>query len=273
MMPQVEDFLPIFWFLIALKAICGVLVGLWAQRPGLFAHDEEAPRWDRTVLDLKRLFVNVRFWALVIALCLLGGPIFQATNLYLPSRAEDLGLIQGAADHGWVWLKLLGTMMWIPGGLAVGLLAGRRAPGIAAVAMLGCFALTALGIGVSSLVWQLFLFVAMFEVVRQFMRWSHAGYMSEHMPQDLRATAIGCSITISGLGSVIFVWIAGYIWDADLASFQSTRPFQAAAVLGLIGCVGLFIFDRFCPIRQPLGEDTPAVEPDATLEEGSVNGS
>ena len=127
MTPQVDDFVPIFWFLVALKVVCGVLVGFWSQRPGQFAQDDESPRWDRTVTDLKRLIVNARFWALVIALCLLGGPVFQATNQYLPYRAEDLGLIQGAADQGWIWLKLLGTTMWIPGGLSIGLLAGRRA--------------------------------------------------------------------------------------------------------------------------------------------------
>ena len=273
--PQVANFLPVFWSLVAIKLGCGVLVGLWAQRPGRFAHDEEAPRWDRTILDLKRLATNARFWALVLALCLLGGPVFQATNLFLPyrARAPEIALIVGAADQGWIWLQLLRTVMWIPGGLAVTLLAGRRAPGIAAVIMLGCFAATCIGIGISEAAWQLFVFVALFEFMRQFMRWSHAGYLSEHMPQDLRATAIGCSITISGLGSTIFVWIAGYLWNPNLSGFDSSQPFLAAGLIGLVGCAGLFIFDRFCPIRQPLSEDTPAVEPDATPKTESVTKS
>ena len=268
--PHVANFLPVFWILVAIKMVCGVLVGFWSQRSGRFAHDEEAPRWDRTVMDLKRLMTNARFWALVLALCLLGGPVFQATNQFLPYRAEDLGLKSGAADHGWIWLQLLRTLMWIPGGLAVGLLAGRRAPGIAAVTMLGCFAMAGLGIGSSSITWQLFGCVALFEFVRQFMRWSHAGYLSEHMPHDLRATAIGCSITIAGLGSTIFAWTAGYLWNPNLSGFDSSQPFLAAGLVGLVGCAGLFIFDRFCPIRPPLPVDTPAVEPDATRAEGSV---
>ena len=248
--PQIGDFVFVFWILVAVKLVCGVMVGLWAQRPGRFAQDEPSPRWDRTVLDFKRLMSNVRFWALVGALCFLGGPVFQATNQFLPYRAEELGLKSGAEDHGWIWLQLLRTAMWIPGGLAVGLLAGRRAPGIVAVTMLGCFALTSLGIGSSSIAWQLFAFVALFEFTRQFMRWSHAGYLSEHMPEDLRATAIGCSITISGLGSTIFAWMSGYLWNPDLSNFQSSQPFLAAGLLGLTGCVGLFLFDRIIPIRQ-----------------------
>ena len=269
MTPQVGDFLPAFWFLAGVKVTCGVLVGFWAQRPGRFAHDEEAPRWDRTAVDLKRLMINARFWALVLALCLLGGPVFQATNQFLPYRAEDLGLKSGAADQGWIWLQLLRTLMWIPGGLAVGLLAGRRAPGVAAVAMLGCFALAGLGIGLSSIAWQLFFCVGLFEFVRQFMRWSHAGYLSEHMPNDLRATAIGCSITVSGLGSTIFAWIAGYLWNPGLSGFQSSQPFLTAAVGGLIGCAGLFIFDRFCPIRQRETEAARAEKLTGAQDKGS----
>jgi len=267
--PQVVDFVFIFWILVTVKLVCGVMVGLWAQRPGRFAQDQPSPRWDRTATDLKRLLGNPRFWALVGALCFLGGPVFQATNQFLPYRAEELGLKSGAEDHGWIWLQLVRTAMWIPGGLAVGLLAGRRAPGIVAVIMLGCFAMTGLGIGSSSIVWQLFACVALFEFVRQFMRWSHAGYLSEHMPEDLRATAIGCSITISGLGSTIFAWTSGYLWDPNLSSFQSSQPFLAAAVFGLTGCVGLFIFDRFIPIRQKTMDEPEETESTIALKKGS----
>ncbi len=105
-------------------------------------------------------------------------------------------------------MTLLKRLMWLPGGAAVGFLAGRRAPGIAAVLMFGTFSVMALGIGFSQVAWQLFASVAVFEFVRQFMRWSDAGYLSEHMPSELRSTAIGCSITFSGLGSTIFGWLA-----------------------------------------------------------------
>jgi len=144
----------------------------------------------------------------------------------------------------------LRTAIWIPGGLAVGLLAGRRAPGIAAVTMLGCFALASLGMGWSTIAWELFACAALFEFTRQFMRWSHAGYLSEHMPEDLRATAIGCSITVSGLGATTFAWVSGYVWDPNYSNFQSSPPFVAAAALGLTGCVALFVFNWFIPIRQ-----------------------
>lgn len=247
--PSVADFQIIFWLLTASTLICGVLIGLWGQRPGQFdRHDSQT--WEQTVRDLVTLTRNSRFWALVLAMCLLGGPVFQSSNQFLPYRAEDLGLKSGAADHGWIWLQLLKTVMWIPGGLAVGLLAGRRAPGIAAVIMLGSFALSALGIGESRVAWHIFCCVTTFEFVRQFMRWSHAGYLSEHMPSDLRATAIGCSITFSGLGSTIYAWSADHLWNPDMRGFHSSYPFLAAAFLGCVGSVGLMIFDRCIPIRQ-----------------------
>jgi hypothetical protein len=247
--PQVADFLPIFWLLAGSTLVCSVALGLWGQRPGRFEHDQE-PDWRRTISDLRQLVANPRFWALVLALCVFGGPIFVACNQFLPYRAEEVGLKSGAADQGWIWLQLLRTLMWIPGGLAVGLLAGRRAPGVAAVAMLGSFAVAALGVGESHIAWQLFCCMAAYEFVRSFMRWSHAGYLSEHMPEHLRATAIGCSITCAGTAGTIFSWLASFLWNPNAADFRSSSPFVVAAVIGLIGCAGLYVFDRFYPIRE-----------------------
>ena len=247
--PGVADFQAIFWLLAGSTLVCGVLIGLWGQRQGQFdRHDRQT--WEQTTKDLRTLARIPTFWALVIAMCILGGPVFQASNQFLPYRAEDLGLKVGAADNGWVWLQLVKTVMWIPGGLAVGLVAGRRAPGIAPVIMLGAFSLAALGIGESLVTWQLFTCVVTFEFFRQFMRWSHAGYLSEHMPSDLRSTAIGCSITFSGLGSTIFAWAADLLWNPAGVSFQSSDPFVAAAILGCVGSLGLMVFDRLSPIRK-----------------------
>ena len=257
MTPNVSDFHLIFWILTATTFVCGVLVGLWGQHPGRF--EQEVPAgWSRTLHDIGRLARTPKFWALVIALCLLGGPVFQASNQFLPFRAEDLGLKSGARDDGWIWLQLLKTLMWIPGGLAVGRLAGRRAPGIAAVIMLASFSLAALGIGMSGTAFQIFVYVAIFEFTRQFMRWSHAGYLSEHLPGGLRTTAIGFSITFSGLGSAIYAWAADALWDP---ATQSSQPIYAAALLGGVGCVGLFVFDRLRPIREPESVSSVSGEP------------
>ena len=248
--PALEDFEALFFLLTATTLVCGVLIGVWGQRPGRYLRDDP-PGWRQTTRDLRELSRSAKFWALVIPLCLIGGPIFQASNQFLPYKAESLGLKTGAHDTGWVWLSLLKTVMWIPGGAAVGLLAGRRAPGIAAVVMLGAFAIGAAGIGESRVAWQLFASVAVFEFVRQFMRWSHAGYMSEHMRPSLRATAIGFAITFSGLGSAIYAWVVPRIWDPSQADFTVEGPFRAALVLGLVGALGLWIFDRVSPIRDP----------------------
>lgn len=248
--PQVADFLPIFWLLFLTSTVSSIAVGIWGQHPGRFQL-QETPSWNQTLSDLVQLARNPKFWALVIPLALLGGPVFQASNQFLPYRAEDLGLKLGSEDRGWVWLKLLQTSMWIPGGAAVGLLAGRRAPGLAGVAMLATFSLSAMGIGLSTVGWQIFISVGIFECARQFMRWSHAGYMSEHMPDNLRATAIGCTIMFSGLGSAIYSWIAPAIWNPIQTDFESSTPIMAAAILGLAGAVGLWTYDFFRPIRKP----------------------
>jgi len=81
------------------------------------------------------------------------------------------------------------------------------------------------------------------------MRWSHAGYLSEHIPEDLRATAIGCSITIAGIGGTIASWSSDYLWSPAAPGFQSSVPFIVAAMIGLTGGVILFVSDRLHPIR------------------------
>ena len=244
--PLVVDFELVFWLMAASTFTGAILVGVWGQRKGRY-QQQSAFSWDQTLKDLALLVRNSKFWGLVIALCLLGGPMFQASNQFLPYRAQDIGLITGSQDQGWIWLQLLRTLMWIPGGAAVGLLAGRRAAGIAAVLILISYALSTLAIGLSAFPWQLFVCVATFEFVRQFMRWSHAGYLSEHLPGDLRSTAIGVAITFSGLGSAIYGWTADALWDP---ATQSSLPFYTAATIGIIGSIGLFIFDRFRPIRE-----------------------
>lgn len=254
--PTVGDFSYIFSFVTVTTMICGVGVALWGQRAGVFA-GEAKPNWSRIKQDVRELMGNPRFWALVLIMCGIGGPIFQAANQFLPYRADDVGLKNGAVDQGWLWLQLLKTFMWLPGGLAVGLVAGRRAPGYVGAGILALFSLTALAIGGSRGAAALFGAVALFEFVRQFMRWSHAGYLSEHMPDHLRATAIGFSITISGCSSTIYAWLAATIWKPGSPGFNSSQPFWIVSLLGLGGVVALVVFDRFIPIRQTVAAAAP----------------
>ena len=249
--PALLNFQIILGGLAALSMLAAAFMWYWGQRPGRFVADAPAKGLRETLSDMRRLAADARFWALVVSLCFLGGIVFQATNQYLRYRAEDAGLIDGAKDNGWILLCLLQTAIWIPGGLAVSFLAGRRASGLAGVVMLGSFSLAAGLIGWSSGAVALFVALGIFESARQFMRWSHAGYLSEHMPPDLRATAIGCSISIAGLSSAIWGYAALKVFSADAPDFDSTDPFWSAAVCGLIGAVGLFVFDRYIPIRRP----------------------
>ena len=73
--------------------LCGVLIGLWRQRPDRFEHTP-SPGWSQTLTDLKRLSCQPRFWALVATICLLGCPVFQTANQFLPYCAKELGLVQ-----------------------------------------------------------------------------------------------------------------------------------------------------------------------------------
>jgi hypothetical protein len=136
--------------------------------------------------------------------------------------------------------------------------------------MLAVFSLAALGIGASETAWQLFCCVALFEFTRQFMRWGNAGYLSEHMPSDLRATAIGCSVTLAGVGGTIASWGADHLWSPAAADFRSSSPFLAAALVGQAGSLLLFAFDRVRPIRGPQAVAPATVIPPAVAADTGV---
>jgi len=108
---------------------------------------------------------------------------------------------------GWILMELMRPLMWLPGGMAVGLLAGKRAPGYVAAFIFGCYGLASLGIGLSHSALALFGTVAVFEFLRQCMRWAQTGYFSEHMPADLRPTAMGWGIALSATGGSIFGFV------------------------------------------------------------------
>jgi MFS family permease len=178
-----------------------------------------------------------KYIVLVIALSLLGGPVFQATNVYRPYRAHDpqISLIVGAQDHGWAALEVTGYVMQLLGGLLVGFLAGKKASGWMAALMLGCFTLCGLGIGLAPNAVVLFAFSALFEVARQFMRWVQTGYVSEYVSEQQRAPAIGFSVTLSGIGSWAFNLLTRALQSPDSPNFSSALPFVIAAALGFLG--------------------------------------
>jgi len=183
------------------------------------------------------LFRFPQYVLLVTSLSFLGGPLFQATNVYRPYRARDpqIGLIVGSQDHGWAALEITGYVMQFIGGLLIGLMAGKKASGWMAALILGAFTALCLGIGLAPNAFLLFAFSALFELVRQFMRWIQTGYVSEYVSEAQRAPAIGFSVTLSGIGSWILNLVARWLQSPDSPDFSSAVPFEVAAVFGCLG--------------------------------------
>src|SRR5581483_2998954 len=78
---------------------------------------ESSSTWRQALLLLR----DPKYLALVVSLSLLGGPVFQATNVYRPYRARDasIGLIVGAQDRGWGALEITNYVMQLVGGLLI----------------------------------------------------------------------------------------------------------------------------------------------------------
>jgi MFS family permease len=185
------------------------------------------------------LFRFPKYVLLVFSLSLLGGPVFQAANVYRPYRVRDpqIGLIIGSQDHGWAALEITGYVMQLTGGLLIGLIAGRKKSGWIPALVLGGFAACGLGIGLAPNAVVLFAFSAVFELLRQFMRWIQTGYISEYVSEDQRSLAIGFSVTVSGIGSWAFNLLVRLIQSPDSPGFSSGLPFQVAATLGFFGTI------------------------------------
>jgi MFS family permease len=237
--PGPQDFIWLFCFHVMLSLTGAFLVWFWSRHPGQVQHQLTRGSW-KTNLALLRM---PRYLGMVIPLSIMGGPVFQTVNIYLPYRASDpeIDLIAGSADQGWSALLSAGYGMQLLGGIAILLLAGKKASARMASLVLASYAACSLGIGFSPNAYSLFLFASVFELFRQMMRWSQTGYISEHMPLDLRAPAIGFSTTLSGLSSTLFAFIIRQIQSPNSLDFSSSFPFFVGGTIGLTGALLLLI--------------------------------
>jgi len=97
----------------------------------------------------------------------------------------------------------------------------------------------------------------MFEFVRQFVRWLNTAFVSDQVPTELGAAAIGLSLAIGGIANALFGWAAASVWSGPTAS---AGPFLAAATLTVIGAVGFVLVSgpRLLTGPEPkLGTDSP----------------
>jgi MFS family permease len=237
--PGPQDFIWLFRFHVFLSLAGALLIWFWSRHPGEVQHQLAEVSW-KTNLALLRM---PRYLCMVIPLSIMGGPVFQTVNIYLPYRAADpeIGLIAGSADQGWSTLLAAGYGMQFLGGVAILLLAGKKASARMASVVLASYAACSLGIGSSPNPYFLFLFASLFELVRQMMRWSQTGYISEHMDLSLRAPAIGFSTTLSGLSSTLFAFIIRKIQSPNSPDFSASFPFYVGGTIGLIGALLLLI--------------------------------
>jgi MFS family permease len=132
--------------------------------------------------------------------------------------------------------------MQLVGGLLIGLIAGKKNSGWMAVLVLGSFAACGLGIGLAPNAAAMFAFSALFELIRQFMRWIQTGYVSQFVSEEQRSPAIGFSVTVSGIGSWAFNLLARMLQSPDSPGFSSGLPFQLAAAMGFAGTALLVIW-------------------------------
>jgi MFS family permease len=239
-----RDFHVIFALYGVAAALGAALVYWWGQRDA--AGDGPCPADTRPRTSLREslsLLRSRRFLATVIALGLLTGPVFQATNVYRAYRAAEpyIGLIVAARDHGFAFLQSAGYVAQLLGGLLIGLLAGRRANRVTGAIILATFTVCQVGIGLAPGAVVLILCSALFEMMRQLVRWSQTGFISELVPEEHRGLAISVTVMLSGLGGWLFMVVARALQTPDAPGFSSTLPFLVAAAPGVVG-VGLLLF-------------------------------
>ncbi len=240
--PAPEDFASLFWSHVLICVVGALLIATVSRHPGTVRRQISEGNW-RTNLALLKI---PRYLAMVIPLSLMGGPVFQTVNIYLRYRASDpeIGLMSGAVDQGWSTLLTAGYGFQFLGGLAILLIAGRKASAGMAAGVLLIYATCSLGIGLSPNAYVIFVFASLFEFFRQLMRWSQTGYISEHMPIHLRGPAIGFSTTLSGLSSTLFAYVMREVQSPGTPDFSSSFPFFIGGSIGVLGALLLLISDK-----------------------------
>jgi hypothetical protein len=236
-------FLPALAACALLAALSAVALLLWGGQsravdsPPLPGERRPALREILTAARLPGLM------GLIVAVSLLSGPLFQATNVYRPYRARDAasGLIVGDADHGWAALQSTGYVMQLVGGLLIGFVAGRRLSGRAVAGIILLYAVCALGIGLAPGAAVLFVCSGLFEFTRQFMRWAQTGYVAEHVADRQRPAAVAVSVVLSGLGGWLFNLTMRQIQSPADPGFRSWLPFAIAAGIGSCGAAWLWL--------------------------------
>ncbi len=257
--PAPGDFAPLFWSHVLICVLGAIVVATASRHPGPAWHQVSESSW-RTNLALLKM---PRYLAIVIPLSLMGGPVFQTVNIYLPYRASapEIGLIAGSVDQGWAALLTAGYGFQFLGGLAIMLIAGKKASTGVAAAVLATYAACSLGIGLSPHAYALFVFASLFEFVRQLMRWSQTGYISEQMPIHLRGPAIGFSATLSGLSSTLFAFVMDKVLSPGSPDFSSSFPFFVGGSIGVLGALLLLIFHKTLLKPSPSWEQTSDAAP------------
>lgn len=251
---QVADFYDLLLFYAGAAAIGSALVLLWGQR----VHDRadlvgaQAERKHASLRGVPALLRSRRFAATTLALGLLTGPVFQATNVYRAYRAAEphIGLIVGSADHGFSLLQSAGYVGQLLGGLLIGLLAGRQANRVTGALILGAFTVCQLITGIAPNAGVLILSAGLFEMMRQLIRWSQTGFISELVPEAQRAPAISLTVMLSGLGGWLFMVLSRALQTPDTPGFSSTLPFLLAGVSGALGVVLLLFTHRIVSRRH-----------------------
>ena len=240
--PAAGDFALLFWSHVVICVAGALLIATVSRHPGTIQRQISGGSW-RTNLSLLKM---PRYLAMVIPLSLMGGPVFQTVNIYLRYRASDpeIGLMSGAVDQGWSTLLTVGYGFQFLGGLAILLIAGRKASAGIASGVLLIYATCSLGIGLSPNAYVIFVFASLFEFFRQLMRWSQTGYISEHMPIHLRGPAIGFSTTLSGLSSTVFAYVMREVQSPGTPDFSSSFPFFIGGSIGVLGALLLLISDK-----------------------------
>jgi len=254
--PHLAEFQETFFFLAVVSILAGLAIGFAGQNKGQGSISQATKALD-PMREIIELLMLPRFRVLAVTVCFFAVIPLQASNQFLPYRAESLGLLSGNQDTGWLGLQLLRTSTWVLGGVAVGRLGKRRINGFTVVVIMVATAFASVVIAFSTAAWQLFASVAMFEFVRQFVRWLNTAFVSDQVPTELGAAAIGLSLAIGGIANALFGWAAASVWSGPTAS---AGPFLAAATLTVIGAVGFLLVSgpRLVTGPEPkLGTDTP----------------
>ena len=230
--PLLAVLLLIVWHLdIHLIFYLAVVPGLLAFLMVLLVEERPVAVTAKAKIDVGLRRFPKAYWKYMLATALFG--IGNSSNAFLILQTKDMGASLTTTILIYAAFNLVAALISYPAGFLSDRL-GRRNILVLAFAI---FLITYLGFALIQNVAVIGLLFVLYGLYQGIFRSVGKALASDYVPQQLRASGVGCYNTIVGLSGLVASLVAGWLWD----QLGHTTVFFFGAAFAVVGGIALLI--------------------------------